>query len=98
QGAEEEAERVLPQRALRRHDDLPRRGPEASRRGSRRWSDRVRDRLSIRLASRNRLRAQLEVIEQRRQGSDPRRQREQAAENWYVEPAFRRPCVGGTRM
>ena len=44
-------------------------------------SDRLRHRLSVRLAGGHRLRAQREVPEQRRQGSDPRRQRDEAAEN-----------------
>ena len=79
QGAQEEAERVLQARADRGHDDLSRgRAPASGRRGRRR-SDGLRNGLSVRLAGRHRLRAQRAVPEQRRQGSDPRRQRDQAA-------------------
>ena len=79
QGTQEEAERVLPARAAGRHDGLPRGRTPPSRRGSRRRPDGLRYGLSLRLAGGHRLRAQRAVPEQRRQGSDPRRERDQAA-------------------
>ena len=54
--------------------------------------DRLRHRLSVRLAGGHGLRAQREVPEQRRQGSDPRRQRDEAAEDLCVERGLRAPA------